>query len=76
MSAAHRSASARVFVGKASRCGKIEKLTTPRVRSSGADGTVGDLRADVHGPAAVSYTHLDVYKRQAEENPFSTVIFL
>lgn len=38
MSAAHRSASARVFVGKASRCGKIEKSTTPRVRSSGADG--------------------------------------
>src|SRR6476646_4758939 len=38
MSAAHRSASARVFSGKASRCGKIEKSTTPRVRSSSADG--------------------------------------
>src|SRR3954453_18131078 len=38
MSAAHRCASARVFCGKASRCGKIEKSTTPRVRSSGTDG--------------------------------------
>ena len=38
MSAAHRSAWAMVFVGKASRCGKIEKSTTPRVLSSGADG--------------------------------------
>src|SRR5579859_6401627 len=27
-----------VFSGKASRCGKIEKPTTPRVRSSSADG--------------------------------------
>ncbi len=34
MSAAHRFASASVFVGKWSRCGKIEKSTTPRVRSS------------------------------------------
>src|SRR5690349_10596220 len=38
MSAAHRSASARVFVENAFRCGKIEKSTTPTVRSSGADG--------------------------------------
>src|SRR4051794_11480667 len=38
ISAAHRSASAIVFVGNASRCGKIEKSTIPRVRSSGADG--------------------------------------
>ncbi|SDO44380.1 hypothetical protein SAMN05421507_102547 [Lentzea jiangxiensis] len=36
--AAHSSACARVLVGKASRWGKIEKSTTPRVRSSGADG--------------------------------------
>ena len=27
-----------VFLGKAFRCGKIEKSTTPRVRSSGANG--------------------------------------
>src|SRR3954447_20360959 len=38
MSAAQRSASAMVLVGKTSRCGKIEKSTTPRVRSSGAEG--------------------------------------
>src|SRR5689334_1650607 len=38
MSAAHRFASAMVLVGKRSRCGKSEKSTTPRVRSSGADG--------------------------------------
>lgn len=38
MSAAHLSASARVFSGICSwsRCGKIEKSTTPSVRSSGA----------------------------------------
>ena len=33
---AQRSASSIVFSGKTSRCGKIEKSTTPRVRSSGA----------------------------------------
>ena len=38
MSAAHSSALARVLSGKAFRCGKIEKSTTPNVRSSGADG--------------------------------------
>src|SRR3954451_18456014 len=38
MSDAQRSASAIVLLGKASRWGKIEKSTTPRVRSSGADG--------------------------------------
>ncbi len=38
MSAAHRSASAMVFCGNRSRCGKIEKSTTPKVRSSGAVG--------------------------------------
>ena len=37
MSAAHRSASAMVFVGKRSKCGKIAKSTIPKVRSSAAD---------------------------------------
>jgi adenosine deaminase len=46
MSAAHRSASARVLVGKAFRCGKSEKSTTPRVRSSVADGQLDEVRPD------------------------------
>ena len=28
------------------------------------DGTLVDEKADIYVPTAVSYTHLDVYKRQ------------
>jgi len=73
MSAAHLSASPRVFIGKASRCGKIENFTTLHVRSSGADGHSATWLpipgCHYHAPGTHSHTDHVGQRRQQVRQP-------